>query len=422
MKKLTLAALGLISLSASAATLSITGNDRFGTNLFNNLDLVPGTRTGIGDTTAFLEHRLILRPDVIVDDRFTIRSEFKLAEFPVNPMTGTSTAPNDAPSQFGTPVGNTPMLGLNKVYLDWASDWGVFSVGRMHKNWGLGLLYAGGTDVFDDYATIRDRVAFRALLGNLILNTAYEKANEGRVNDGGDDMDGYELSIEYSNPESLFDVGLLYTRYVAMAAAPVGSASSHNFSGYARKRWDKFQLGGEFANISRSGTAQIGFLGQIDYMPSAWEWSVDVGFASGNKTAPFTFHPNYRPFLLMYNQSVGPKASAASVRGGAGAMSAVGSAFGSGDGSGAFLMKLSGSYGFDNKTLRLGADMGFATLARRGSNDGRMLGVETDFHLTQKWYENFRTVYALGLLFPGAGVRKDAQVGWGLQIRGALNF
>ena len=397
-----------VSSLAQAASFSVTGNDRFGTSLFNNLDLRSGHRPGVGDTSAFIEHKFTLRPDVVVDDRFTVRSEFVLA-----PM-GTY---NDQPEQMGTALGNGGGLFMTKAYLDWSSDWGILSVGRMSKEWGLGLLYDGGGDVFDDYQTLRDRVSFRGLVGNLSLQVAYEKINEGKLNDAGDDADGYEISVEYLNPETSFDVGLLYTRTVRMASAPAGVFNSNDLSVFTRRRWNKVQFGGEFVYRNPG----LGALAQLDYQPGAWIWGIDAGFASGSATRPFAFNPNYRPFLILFNQSVG-KADGTDVRGGNGGASAVGTTIGGGTGNGALIGKLSGSYGFDNDTLRFGMDVGFATLARVGTNSSRMLGIETDLNLTQKWYDNFKTVYAAGFLFPGGGFSSNAQVAWGVQLRGALSF
>ncbi|MBS1985715.1 MAG: hypothetical protein JST16_16265 [Bdellovibrionales bacterium] len=400
---------GFLATPALAATFSISGNDRFGTNLFNNLDVVPNSAPGTGHTSAYVEHKFTLRPDVVIDDRFTLRTEFVLA--PLG-------ADNDLPVQFGTALGNGGTAYMTKAYLEWASDWGLFTVGRMSKNWGLGLLYSGGTDVFDDYATLRDRAAFRALLGNLGVQVAYEKVAEGKMNNESDDAESYEISVDYTNPETLVDVGLLYTRNVNSVNK---TKNSHDVSVFSRKRWDKLQLGGEFVNVNASDTNRYGALVQFDYMPSAWNWGIDLAFASGSSKTPFTFNPNYRPFLIMFNQSVG-NMPADEVRGGSGGHSALGSPVGYGDGNGAVLMKLNGQYTFEGKKLTLGGDLGFASLARQGTNAGKMLGVETDLHLAQQWYDNFKVVYALGMLFPSSGFASSTSVTWGVQLRGALTF
>jgi len=413
------------TLSASAATFSLSGNHRFGTNLFSNMDLATGTLPGVGDTLTFLEHRLLLRPDVVVDDRFTIKSEMSLLQI------GPASA-NAVGDGFGSALDSTSvqsnaqaMVLLRRAWLEWASDWGIFRAGRMPKSWGLGLLYNAGSDVFDDFGTTVDRVTFQAMLGNLGLNIGYEKEAEGLLANDGDDAEAYELSLDYSNPESLFDVGLLYARRVRMAgSAPysAGLRSSNDLSIFAKKRAGRFQFGGEFVSIAQDTKSNaIGALAQIDYMPGHWNLGLDVGFASGAADTPFTFHPNYRPFLILYRQTVGPTSNPAAVRGGASG-SSVGSALGAGTGNGSFLTKASLSYAFAASRLTFGTDIGFASLARAGSSGGSFLGVETDLHLTQQWYENFQTVYAAGFLVPGSGFGPNAKAGWGVQVRGALTF
>jgi hypothetical protein len=234
-----------------------------------------------------------------------------------------------------------------------------------------------------------------------------------------DDIDTYELSVEYSNPEKLFNVGILYARNVRSAS---DRNSSHDMSIFSQKRFGKVQLGGELVTIREDGrSAAAGLLGQLDYLPGKWNFGVDVALATASSNTNFTFHPNYQPFLLLFRQSLGTDKGPSSVRGGSKGLG-VGSAAGIGDGSGALLTKAHISYTFDNKLYTLGSEFGFARLLHKASNAGSALGVETDFHFSQKWYENFTTTYALGLLFPGSAFGNGAAVAWGLQIRGALSF
>jgi hypothetical protein len=408
-------------MSAHAATFSLSGNHRFGTNLFSNLDLASGTRAGAGDTTTFWEHRLLVRPDVVIDDRFTIKSEVSLLQ--VGP-----TSPNSAGDGFGaaldssaTQANGQAMVLLRRAWLEWASDWGIFRAGRMPKAWGLGLVYDAGNESFDDFGTTADRVAFQAMLGNLGLNIAYEKEAEGLLASDGDDAETYELSLDYSNPESLFDVGLLYARRVRTAgSAPfiAGLRSSNDLSIFARKRVGKLQFGGEFASVAEDTKANaLGVLAQVDYLPGAWNLGLDLAYASGSASGSFIFHPNYRPFLLLYSHRMGPNSNPTVAR-----LSPVGSTVGDGSGNGAFLTKANASYAFAASKITVGADFGFATLARQGSNAGKFLGFETDFHLTQQWYENFKTTYAAGFLVPGSGFGSGAKAAWGVQAKGALTF
>ena len=406
-----------------AATLSISGNHRFGANMYSNLDLISGTLPGSGNTSSFIEHRLLIRPDIVVDDRFTIKSEFSLLA--LGPF-----AKNTGPENFGAPLdgqltgqSGSAMVNLRRAYMEWASDWGIFRIGRQPKNWGLGLLYSAGTDPLADYGTTADRVGYQALLGNLGINIGYEKGAEGQLNSDADDIDTYELSLDYSNPESLFDVGLLYARNVRTAGAATTLKSSHDLSIFSQKKIGQFQLGGEFVSISQdTHTAGIGILASVDFMPGAWKLGADFAYASAAADGSFSFHPNYQPFMILFRQTLGPTANPNTVRGGFGGSNAVGAAVAAGDGAGALLTKVNLSYGFDNQKYVLGTDIGYATLARQGTNASKALGLEFDLHFAQKWYDNFKTHYGLAMLFPGSAFGTAPQTAWGFQIRGALTF
>ena len=415
--------LGLItSASSLAATFSASGNYRFGSNLFNRMNLRDDGDPGAGGTNAFLEHRFLLRPDLIIDDRFSLRSEFNVLQMGPG-------SPNQGPEGFGTPLDGAfsyhdrrVILSVRKAYAEWASDFGIFRVGRMPKSWGLGILYDAGDDVWDDFATIRDRLSYQALIGNLSINLGYEKLAEHTLFRQIDDSQVYEVSVDYSSPEELFDVGLLYARRIRQAGAGIASNSSHDMSIYSRKKWSAFQSGFEFVSIRpRQASSTVGFLLQNEYQPGAFRMGFDFALASATDSVAYNFHQNYRPFMLMFKESVGIGIPSSHVRGGPNGVP-VGSNMAAGTGHGAMLGKLKFEYGFSEDKYVLASDIGYARLVRQGTNEGKTLGVETDFHLTQKWYENFKTSYALGLLFPGSAYTKQAHMTWGVQIRGALTF
>ena len=393
--------------------------------MYSNLDLLSGTRSGVGNTSSFLEHRLLLNPEVVVDDRFSIRTSINLLQ-----MGSSADSGNSVPENFGAPLDHRQSFGsggglttsLQEAYLEWASDWGIFRFGRMPKSWGLGIVHFTGTDPLLDFHTVVDRVGYQALLGNLGLNIAYEKGAESTINSDWDDMDTFELSLDYSNPESLLDVGLLYTRNVRLAGAGSLLNSSHDLSIFGRKRMQRFQIGGEFATIGQDRRAnQVGMLGELDWMPGDFSWGADLAYATSSSEGSFVFNPSYQPFLILFRQSVGTGVATNSVRGGAEGSSAFGGAT-NGSGGGGLLLKTRLAYAFYSKRYILGSDFGWAKLINQGAASSPTLGTEFDLHLTQKWYDNFKTFYALGMLFPSKAFGESPQVAWGLQIRGALTF
>ncbi len=408
-----------ISILSQAASFNLSGNYRFGSTVLLNPDLEKGKAPGDGSTTTFLEHRAILRPDVVVDDRFTVKSELSLLQNTLN-------SANQVGDNFGTPLDRSAtqyndqnMLYVRRAYLEWTNDWGIFKVGRQPKSWGLGILHDAGNDVFDDYGTTVDRVGFQAMLGNLTLNAGFEKGREARVKVDSDDSETYELSVEYNNPESLFDVGLLLDRNIRSTGAV---PSSLDLSIFLQKRFNKVQVGTELVSVKPSDRpSTFGVLAQVDYLPGNWDLSFDTVYATAKSNETyFALHPNYQPFLLLYRQSLGA-VKRDQLRGGLSGQG-VGGQVGSGDGAGAVLAKLGAAYTFDSKLYTLGTNFGGARLLRQGSNAQSTLGYEGDFYFNHKWYENFMTSYAMGLLLPQKGMVASPKMAWGVQLRGALSF
>jgi hypothetical protein len=382
--------------------------------------LSSANKPGAGSTSSFLEHRFLLRPDVLIDERFTIKSELNFLQ-----ATGGT---NEVPPYFGAPldsyankVGGRDALVVSQMYLNWASDWGLFRFGRIPKSWGLGLLYDAGEDLFDDYKTVRDRADFQAMLGSLGLRFAFEKGAENVLNGDFDDVDTYELAIDYSNAEGNSNVGILYSRNIRSFKGE-GMNSSHDVSIFAKKAWSKFQLGGEFASISEENrNASSGLLVQADATLGNFRLGYDVAYASASSDSGFRFNPNYRPFMFLFRQSLGSAIDAKEIRGGANGRG-VGSDVAGDGGRGALLNKLHASYNFSGSQLTLGTDVGFASLGRKGTNGESNLGFETDLFLSHQWYDNFKLQYALGLLSPGKAFGGDPKTAWGFELKGALNF
>ncbi|MEO5667341.1 MAG: hypothetical protein ABIR96_04710 [Bdellovibrionota bacterium] len=411
-----------LSLPTFAASFALSGNYRFGTNMLVNTDLADGKKSGAGNTSSFLEQRFLLRPDVLIDEHFTVKSELNLLQ--ANSINGA----NQVPPYFGAPLdSNTSQqagqeqLVVSQLYLNWASDWGLFRFGRIPKSWGLGLLYDAGEDAFDDYKTVRDRADFQAMLGNLGLRFAFEKGAESVLNGDYDDMDTYELAIDYSNADGSSNVGILYSRNIRSQKVG-GLNSSHDVSLFAKKTWNKFQLGAEFASIAEEHrNASSGLLAQADMNLGNFSIGYDLAYASASSNSSFKFNPNYRPFMFLFRQSLGTKTPSNEFRGGPGGRG-VGSDVTADGSSGALVNKLHAAYQFSGSQLTLGSDLGFAKTNIKGASGENGLGFETDLFLSHQWYENFKLQYALGLLVPGKAYGSDPKAAWGFELKGALNF
>jgi hypothetical protein len=421
MKKIILStSLFSLALPAFGASFALSGNYRFGTNMLVNTDLSSGTKAGAGNTTSYLEHRFLLQPNVLIDERFSVKSELSF----LDSKSGDSKSGGFV-TGMGTPLDNTrsvangsQFMDVTNLYLNWSSDWGLFRFGRMPKTWGLGILYDGGESVFDDFGTVSDRADFQAMLGNLGLRIAFEKGSEGLVSNESDDIDVYELAIDYANAGGDSNVGILYSRNIRLLKVNATN-SSHDLSIFAKKSWNKFQLGAEFVSISEENkNAASGFLAQVDYAPGSWRLGYDVAYASASGNSSYSFNPNYKPFMLLFRNSLGPNTPVTETRAGRG----VGSDVANNGGAGALVNKGHLSYRFETSQITLGSNLGYAQLAKAGNAASKNLGFETDLFMIHQWYDNFKLQYALGILVPGKAFGSNAKASWGFELKGALEF
>ena len=417
-----------------AALFSLSGNHRFGSNLFYNLDSKSGVNTGAtyenaSDTSAFLEHRLLLRPDVLIDERFSLHSELSLLSQngTGNPSTQVNFNNSNNPNQIngGAAFGpvSSQLISIRYGYLKCVSDVGVFKAGRMPKGWGLGLLFDEGGKAEDEASTIVDRVGFEGQLGSLVLNAGFEKRQEGYLHTNEDDEDVYEGSVKYENEGSGVSIGLLFGRHVRASLTSAVYNSSYDYSFYAKKDWDLSSLGAEFASNSYDKQAHVyGALTQYRYHPGNWDLEVDGVFSSHSGDRAFIVHPNYRPFLILFRQVQGANFAKKDnpTRLGTGIGNDPATDFAMNE-KGALLGRLGAFYSFSQKKYRLGLVGGYAKLMSSNDN-GDALGFEADLHFEQKWYENFKTSLAAGIFLPGNAFAPERQSSWGLQIRSYLNF
>lgn len=427
MKKI-LFPLFLFSTLSHAALFSLSGHHRFASNWFYNLDTKSGKNNGASDSSSFLEQRFIIRPDIIVDERFSVRTEFSLMnqndfDSVVSPIQQTSSG-----AKFDATQGNDPTkqeLKVRYAYLKWNSDMGIFRAGRMPKAWGLGLLYDDGANAEDDASTIVDRVGFEGQLGSLVLNFGFEKYEEGSLNQDIDDDEVFEASVKYESESSGVSIGLLFGRHFRgadSASRKSGYASSNEISFFAKKEWEDLSLGIEAASVSYDSQDDVyGALAKLNYTPGNWDIQLDGLYSSESGNRAFIVHPNYRPFLILFKQNLGANVGIATTTR-YGRSVGYDPANSTASENGAMLGKLGLHYSFSQKKYKIGVVGGYALLSNSSAIGGKKdLGIEADFNFEQQWYDNFKTALTAGILLPGKAFGTTEKV-YGMQIRSYLNF
>ena len=138
------------------ASANFSGTFRTRANYFDKTNL---GQADTNSTKTFIDGRALLYPSLLVDDHFSIKTQWSLL-----------TSPNFAPSQevgglgnsgqggwvYGDP--NTAKMALDRAWMEWTSDFGVFRLGRVPVAWGYGLIWDAGNGTWDDWQSTVDRL------------------------------------------------------------------------------------------------------------------------------------------------------------------------------------------------------------------------------------------------------------------------
>lgn len=232
MKKLDLFTVRLVLLSFAfpsfgfGISMNFTGTMRSQAAFFSKLNQEIAGRM---PTKQYIKSRILLEPNLVVDDHFAIKSQWNLLSSPtLTPNASTALGTGQGDYVFGDP--NTSSLNLGRAWLEWTSDFGVVRIGRMPVSWGYGLMWDAGNGVWDTWQTTYDRLEYRLHLGHVVGALAYSKPRKLSVEAHTDDADFYTIYLQYENPEADVEAGILYekqTRSLGQERDYVGTASSN---------------------------------------------------------------------------------------------------------------------------------------------------------------------------------------------------
>ena len=478
MKKFTFLALLLVASStAFAVSMNFSGNFRTEAGFYSNLGQdMPNTK----NQKQFLAGRFLLDPNLIIDDHFSVKSQWSLL-----------TSPNYTPSAV-SPLGNgmggwvygdvqTQAMVLNRAWLDWTSDFGVVRVGRMPVAWGYGLVFDAGNGVWDDYQTTFDRLEYRLHLGHVIGGLSYSKPRKRSVHGGESDAEYYGASLQYDNPELEVEGGILFEKQVrssgqlgewtGLSNAPVASPANPYYNPdadatvaaarekvsapsnpyplhtrmpfpksnnlldvYLKKSFGYFSIGGEAAwitgeamdynnNDSLDTLNAWGAMGNLTYEYHKVKAFVEVLYASGDNDLTedslsgfVLLHRNRRPGIILGREILGPYE---------GNNTAMGSPviYGSQD-------TFSGVYYFRpgfrvdwSPTWATGLEIVHAGKASVKDGETRTLGTEIDLAIDYGVYKNFVLGMNMAVLFRSTGIQvPEGKTIFGLRGTAALKF
>jgi hypothetical protein len=361
LRLISLATLSTLSINSTLA-LPIDWNGTFGvdTHLLNNVcrtnDDVPakfdtsntpptrtagtlGTQGITGDCDAsFQTYIMKLNPQIIVNDGVTLKGEISSGYLRGGFLGDNATGSEDGTrsnSYFHTTPAQRSALNLNQMYMELFADTALVKIGRMSKNYGLGVVWNNGGKAWDRFFTMYDGIEGEMRIGNFSLVPAYAKissynndAERARPN-GTADVRETSVVAKYDNKNRDLVVSLLYGKRFSerqnslyqgtdgTQAPSTGKTDITIIDPHVSKKWGKFQVAAEapmitgdygdiFNDNKNSKISAQAYILEAKYdLNPKWELGLNAGQASGdagstNKFEAMYLHPNYQIANLMF--------------------------------------------------------------------------------------------------------------------------
>lgn len=447
-------------LSGFSVSMNYTGQVRSQGVYYSKLGQdLPGT----APTKQFLETRFLLEPNLVIDDHFSIKSQWNLLSSPnLTPSSTNSLASGQGGYILGDP--NVSTINLSRAWLEWTSDFGVLRVGRMPVSWGYGLLYDAGNGLWDNWQTTLDRLEYRLHLGHVIGALAYSKPRKLSVEGNVNDSEYYTVYLQYDNPEMDVEGGLLYEKQARAsgqsadlmgtsatpanhlklpAAYPAGNVyplssntpypkSNNVLDVYLKKTFGYFSLGGEASwltgeafdyngNSIKDDLNAFGLMANVAYEYHKVKLFTEFVYASGDASLEdhlrgfVLLHRNRSPGFIFGRELLGPY-SANGV--GLGTPVAYGN---SGSYSGVYYFRP--GFRIDwSPAWASGLEVVIAKKTVVQTGEESHLALEFDLGTDYSVYKNFDLGMTLGLLFPGKGITPDPKTVFGFRTTASLKF
>lgn len=327
--------LALLNSPAHAAEVDLEGYYRARFRLYDTLSLNHDLANAEG-TASVVEHRLWLRPNILVNDHLTVRVDvFGLdgvdwGQSPSrysDPITG-QLDPTEWGDQLTPPIPDAE-FGADDYFRDltlahaWAevdTPAGRFSFGRMPLHWGLGIWRNDGLGYNGDWGDSADRLMWDRVFEDVFVELAVDSNAENLIN-GNDDTFSASGAVGYRT--ELITTGLVAQYRLTPSrdfglftidASFAGEIGTLDVGAEAIGQYGRGALDSE-----RDDVTVTGFGGIADALlhTRAVDLGVELGVASGDpdpddeKIAAFTFDRDHEVGLVMFEQPM-PTLSAAS--------------------------------------------------------------------------------------------------------------
>lgn len=350
-RPLALATLSVLSIN-SVQALPIDWSGTFGvdshylSNIRRTTDRVDeGSRkqgsqqiAGSDKGASFQSYIFKLNPTIIINDGVTLKGELSTGSIRGGFAGGEGQNENNNSYFFTSPSQNSN-LNINQLYAELYADTALIKIGRMSKDYGMGVIYDGGTDAWDRYFTMYDGIEAEMKIGNFSLIPYWAKISI--IDDNGDldpskKSDVRELGAiaKYHNKNRDLLVSILYAKrssepnsgfYSRTDVDGNGNPTTDAIRGktevtiidpFIQKKWKDLTVSfeapiitGDYGNILGTGDSKISANAYIldakyDINPK-WEVGLKAGQVSGDKAGTSKFeaaylHPNFQIAELMF--------------------------------------------------------------------------------------------------------------------------
>lgn len=291
---------------------------------------------------SFSTYIFRLNPSIIVNDGVTFKGEISTGAIRGNYMGGDAANSVEGAnnSYFFTTPAQKSALNINQAYMELYADAALVRIGRMSKNFGMGLTINDGGKAWDRFYSIYDGIDAEMKIGNFSIIPHYamiSNSADGNTADNGREASGKldvkELGIiaKYDNKNRDLVASLFYgkrsssgnnTFYTAVdeqTGTPIyrGKTDVTIIAPYVSKKWNRLTVAaegsyqtGKFGVVDSSGeskklSATAAVLDVKYELNPKWEVGALVGSASGNDASSSKFgasylNPNFQIADLMF--------------------------------------------------------------------------------------------------------------------------
>lgn len=398
---------------------------------------------------------LRLRPKVVVNDNIYLKTEIWFGD-PIYGLFGSSLPYTADETQYNTTFSRGAPISAQRFWGEFVTDIGTFQAGRIPLDWGLGVVWNPGENLWSRYMSTGDAIRWLAKFGAFTLAPSFIVPTTGNTIGGVCSVFGgsctpglgsggvtdYSLILKYESAEDGFEGGLNLIRrlggaggndQIVEAAFNPGSMNYITYDLFFRKSFDRLTLSAELPIVSGSvGSARY----EAFAIATETDWklsdSVNVllkaGYAPGQQAVAgttvdnyraFYFHPNYHIAQIMFNYQLANFAGPQTLNNPGLSQSALKSPYDNPIVNAAYFswgvpikaahkwtLKPTLTYAYAPRSANSG-DNFFNYWSRTvqtnttGINQGNSLGWEFDFSVQFQWDEYFLFSFDNGIFFPG---------------------